>query len=119
MLYDLRTYTCRPGTIRKHLALYAQEGFDIQRRHLGEPLAYLQTETGDVNSYVHIWAYADAADRASRRAALAADPAWAHYLVRSGDAGYLVSQVNRLMTPVPFFQMQAPAARPPATVATA
>ncbi|WPB58427.1 NIPSNAP family protein [Xylophilus sp. GOD-11R] len=104
MLYDLRTYTCRPGTIRKHLALYAEKGFDTQRRHLGEPLAYLQTETGDVNSYVHIWAFADAADRAARRAALAADPEWARYLTASADAAYLVSQTNRLMIPAPFFK---------------
>ena len=24
MIYDHRTYTCRPGTIRKHLALYGE-----------------------------------------------------------------------------------------------
>lgn len=103
MLYDLRTYTCTPGKIKKHLALYAEHGFDVQRRHLGEPVVYLQTETGDVNSYVHIWAYDDAADRARKRAALQADPEWAKYLVLSADAGYLMSQNNRLMTPVPFF----------------
>lgn len=103
MLYDLRTYTCTPGKIKKHLALYAEHGFDVQRRHLGEPVVYLQTETGDVNSYVHIWAYDDAADRARKRAALQADPAWAKYLALSSEAGYLTSQTNRLMTPVPFF----------------
>lgn len=103
MLYDLCTYTCIPGKIKKHLALYAEHGFDVQRRHLGEPVVYLQTETGDVNSYVHIWAYDDAADRARKRAALQADPEWAKYLVLSSEAGYLMSQNNRLMTPVPFF----------------
>ncbi|MCA0942847.1 NIPSNAP family protein [Salipiger pacificus] len=103
MLYDHRTYTCRPGTIRKHLALYGEHGFDVQRRHLGEPAVYAAVETGDVNSYVHIWVYADAADRAARRAALAADPEWQAYLGKSAEAGYLVSQVNQLMAPVPFF----------------
>lgn len=105
MLYDVRTYTCQPGKIKKHLALYAEYGFDVQRRHLGEPLAYMQTETGDVNSYVHIWVYEDAADRARKRAALQADPAWVDYLARSAEAGYLVSQRNQLMTPVPFFKL--------------
>lgn len=104
MLYDLRTYCCIPGTIKKHLALYAEHGYDIQRRHLGEPLMYAQTETGDVNSYTHIWVYADAADRARRRAALQADPDWAGYLRKSAEAAYLVSQTNRLLAPVPFFQ---------------
>ncbi|ARP96687.1 NIPSNAP family protein [Bordetella genomosp. 13] len=107
MLYDVRTYTCSPGKIKKHLALYAEHGYDVQRRHLGEPLAYMQTETGDVNSYMHIWAYADAADRARRRAALQADPEWAQYLARSSEAGYLIAQRNQLMTSVPFFAPQA------------
>ncbi|VFR53385.1 hypothetical protein BRI6_3902 [plant metagenome] len=104
MLYDVRTYTCRAGTIRKHLALYAEHGYAVQSRHLGKPLAYLQTETGNVNSYLHIWVYQDAADREARRQALQKDPEWANYLSKSADAGFLISQQNTLMTEVPFFQ---------------
>ncbi len=104
MLYDVRTYVCRPGTIKAHLALYEQYGFEVQKRHLGEPVAYLQTETGNVNSYIHIWAYQDAADRARRRAAMQADPEWTAYTKRSAEAGYLESQNNQLMTPVSFFK---------------
>ncbi|MBC6715903.1 NIPSNAP family protein [Aurantimonas sp. DM33-3] len=107
MLYDVRTYSCRPGTIKKHLALYEAHGYGPQSRHLGEPLAYMVTETGPVNSYTHIWCYDDAADREARRAALQADPDWQAYLGKSADAGYLVSQENKLMTPVAF----APAKR--------
>ena len=57
MTGDDRTYTCRPGTIKKHLALYEKLGKGPQTRHLGEPFAYLVTETGNVNQYIHIWAY--------------------------------------------------------------
>ncbi len=103
MLYDVRTYACRPGTLKAHLAIYAEHGFAVQKRHLGEPLAYLQTETGNVNSYLHIWVYRDAQDRSQRRAALQADPEWVAFLKRSADAGYLVSQHNQLMTRAPFF----------------
>ena len=71
---------------------------------LDKPLAYMQTETGNVNSYMHIWVYQDAADRATRRQALQSDPEWASYLTKSAEAGYVVSQENRLMTPVPFFK---------------
>lgn len=104
MLYDVRTYTCRPGTIKKHLAIYAEYGFDVQRRHLGEPVVYLQTETGNVNQYLHIWAYRDAADRETRRNALYADPDWHRYVRESAEAGYLERQENTLMTPTAFFQ---------------
>lgn len=103
MLYDVRTYVCRPGTIKAHLAIYAEHGFAVQQRHLGEPFAYLQTETGNVNSYLHIWVYRDAQDRAQRRTALQADPEWIAYLKLSAEAAYLVSQNNQLMTRVSFF----------------
>lgn len=103
MLLDHRTYTCRPGTIASHLKLYGEHGFAVQRKHLGDPVVYAATETGDVNSYVHIWCFEDAADRAAKRAAMKADPAWAAYLQKSAEAGYLISQVNCLLTPTEFF----------------
>lgn len=104
MIFDHRTYICRPGTIKKHMALYEQNGWKAQSRHLGQPILYAVTETGNVNSYVHIWVYKDAADRATKRAALAADPEWSAFLKISSDAGYLVSQENKIMTPVSFFE---------------
>ena len=112
MLLDHRTYTCRPGTLRKQLALYQEHGWAAQTEHLGMPFAYLVTETGDVNVYVHIWMYEDAADRARRRAAMQADPAWAAFLQMSADAGYLVKQENKLMSPVRFAPLPLRAASP-------
>lgn len=106
MLLDVRTYTCRPGTIKKHLALYEKMGKGPQTRHLGEPLAYLVTETGDVNQYIHIWVYENAADREKKRAAMQADPEWQAYLEESAKLGALVSQNNRLMRPVDFFPLK-------------
>ncbi|HTO51718.1 MAG TPA: NIPSNAP family protein, partial [Burkholderiales bacterium] len=55
MLLDVRTYTCKPGMIKKHLALYEKMGKGPQTRHLGQPFAYLVTETGNPNQYLHIW----------------------------------------------------------------
>lgn len=102
MIYDHRTYVCRPGTIKKHLDLYVSHGFEAQARHLGQPVLYATTDVGDVNSYVHVWAYDDMADRTTKRAAMQADPAWQEYLRVSGEAGYLLSQENKIMVPVPF-----------------
>ena len=101
MLYDVRTYICRPGTLKAHMAIYAEHGFAVQKKHLGEPIVYAQTETGNVNSYLHIWAYADAGDRAAKRAAMMADPQWAAYLKKSSEAGCLESQNNQLMLSMP------------------
>ncbi len=107
MIYDHRTYTCHPGRIKQHLKLYETYGWAAQQRHLGKPIFYGAVETGDVNSYVHIWAYRDAADRATKRAALAADPDWQEYLRRSAESGNLLRQVNTIMTPAPFFEAPA------------
>ncbi len=107
MLIDHRTYTVKPGTMARQMAIYQEFGFAPQKRHLGEPLAYLITESGEVNTYIHIWAYQDAADRATKRAAMGADPEWQIYLQKTSEAGYLIGQKNNLMTPAPF----APVAR--------
>ena len=102
MLIDVRTYRCKPGTLKTHLALYAEKGFGPQSRHLGQPLAYMTTETGNPNEYVHIWVYDDAADRDAKRLAMWADSEWVAYTQESAKLGALESQENKLMTPVDF-----------------
>lgn len=103
MLIDLRTYTCKPGMINAQLELYARLGKEPQTRHLGQPLAYLKTETGDPNAFVHIWVYENAGDREARRAAMWKDPDWLAYVKESGKLGALARQQNSLLTPVEFF----------------
>jgi hypothetical protein len=102
MLLDHRTYTVRPGTLRKQIALYEKHGLASQTRHFGPPLAWLVSETGDVNTYIHIWVYEDAADRTAKRTALFKDPEWLAYLEMNAEAGYLVKQESKLMSPAPF-----------------
>jgi len=102
MIYDHRTYVCRPGTIRAQIALYEQHGLATQTRHLGRPVLFATTEIGDVNAYIHVWAYRDLADRTAKRAAMTADPAWIEYLKQSAAAGNLISQHNQILTDAPF-----------------
>ncbi len=104
MIFDHHIYTCRPGMAHKTMALYEEHGYAAQSRHLGEPVLYGVTETGPINTYIHVWAYEDAADRARKRAALQADPDWQIYIERIREAGYLVSQENRILEAVPFFK---------------
>ena len=100
MIYDHRTYTCQAGTVRKHLDLYVAHGFKAQTRHLGQPALYASTDVGDVNTYVHVWAYDSVEDRAKKRAAMQADPDWKEYLRISGEAGYLLKQENKILVSV-------------------
>jgi hypothetical protein len=105
VIFDHRTYKCRPGTLALYVKLYEEFALPLQRKYLGEPFAYLIAETGELNTCVHIWAFRDAADRATRRAAMQADPDWPLYLKKSGEAGYLVEQTNKIMVPAPFMKL--------------
>jgi hypothetical protein len=107
VLVDHRTYRVKPGTLQKYLDLYEKHGYAAQIRHLGKPLGYLYTESGDMNTIVHMWVYEDAADRARRRATMQADPEWQNYVKLMAEAGFLVDQSTRLMLPAAF----APIAR--------
>ena len=107
MLLDIRTYRCKPATLKAHMELYEKMGKVPQTRHLGEPLAYLVTETGNANEYVHIWVYENAGDREAKRAALWADEEWLAYTRASAELGALESQTNKLMTCVSFCPMMA------------
>ncbi|MBT5263584.1 MAG: NIPSNAP family protein [Rhodospirillaceae bacterium] len=106
MLLDVRTYTCRPGTIKKHLEVYEKFGKEPQSRHLGQPVLYMTGETGNPNQYVHIWAYESAGDREAKRAAMWSDPDWITYTQKSAELGALVQQENMLMNQVSFFDVK-------------
>ena len=105
MIFDVRTYTCKPGTIKKHLALYEEHGLKPQTKHLGQPVLYGHVETGDVNSYVHVWAYESAGDREAKRAAMWADPEWLAYTQKSAELGALIKQENKILVAAPFFKL--------------
>jgi hypothetical protein len=103
MLFDVRTYTIRPMKMKEQLELYDRMGRVPQTRHLGQPVLFLLTETGEVNTYLHIWAYENAADREQRRAALWKDPEWMTYVQETTKLDALVHQSTKLMTSVDFF----------------
>ena len=94
MLFDVRIYRCKPGTIKNQMALYQEHGLEPQSRNLGQPYFYGIVETGAVNTYVHIWQYENAGDREAKRAAMQADPGWQAFLAKSAEAGNLESQEN-------------------------
>lgn len=102
MIVDVRTYRTRPRALHAMLDLYEKTGLAVQTRHLGPPLAYLYTDAGELNTYMHLWVYESAGEREEKRAALAKEPEWQEYLRASGEADYLVHQSNRLMVPAKF-----------------
>lgn len=106
MIFDHRTYTCRPGAVRRQLALYDTYGREAQIEHLGgEPLYYAETsDTGMLNTYIHIWAYDTIGEREERRASLIADQRWVEFRKQMFEHAYLISQETRILWPAPFFK---------------
>ena len=104
MLYDVRTYVCRPGTIKAHLAIYEQYGFEVQKQHLGEPLPTCRRRPATST--------ATSISGPTRMQRIARSGAPRCRRTRGGstmssaarEAGYLQSQDNQLMTPVSFFK---------------
>jgi hypothetical protein len=101
VIVELREYTLHHGSVPEYLRLYAEEGLAIQRPILGNLIGYYHTEVGIQNQVVHLWGYADHADREARRARLAEIPEWQAYLARIRPL--ILTQSTRIMRPAPFF----------------
>ncbi|MEO1192397.1 MAG: NIPSNAP family protein [Pseudomonadota bacterium] len=105
MIVEERIYTLHIGKVPEYLALYEAEGLAIQTRILGRMLGYYQVEFGPQNQLVHLWAYDDLADRATRRKALMQDPGWRAYVAKIRPL--VRHQENKLLIPAAF-SPQAP-----------
>ncbi len=106
MIVDLRIYTCKPARMAEFVAIYEKHALPLQNKYLGRCLGWYTTVEGSQNRVVHLWAYDSQADREARRKAMAADPAFAHYLKLVADADVLVSQENSIVTPTAFSPVQ-------------
>ncbi|SPO54621.1 NIPSNAP family containing protein [Pseudomonas sp. JV551A1] len=101
MIVEHRIYTTHPGQVHEYLALYEAEGLAIQKRILGRMVGYYRSEIGGLNQVIHLWAYADLAERDQRRAALLADEGFRHYVRKITPL--LAGQESRILVPAPFF----------------
>ncbi len=100
MIVEQRIYTLHPGAVPEYLRNYQQNGFEVQKQHLGHLVGYFSTEMGPQNQIIHMWAYEDLADRERRRNALASDERWRAYRVTS--LPFLMTQENKILIPAPF-----------------
>jgi len=99
-IVEMRTYTLHPGKVPLYLEHYEKEGLEVQRRILGNLVGYYSSEIGTVNQIVHMWGYADLAERQRRRAELAAAPTWKAYLPKILPLIQLME--NKILIPTAF-----------------
>jgi hypothetical protein len=101
MVYDLRTFTVKSGRFAEFIELHKQIAFPLVRKHLGEPVGYWSTITGEMNQFVHLWRFDDFADMERRQAGLNSDPAWRDYVTNHlGKSAILQRQQSVLMKPI-------------------
>jgi NIPSNAP len=100
VIVEERDYHVYTGKLNEVVALYESEGIALQQRYLGRLVGAFTTDVGALSTYTHLWAYDDYADRARRRAALQADPAWAAFL--AAIQPLIHTQQNRILIPTSF-----------------
>jgi hypothetical protein len=76
MIYELRTYTVKPGTLGDMVKAASTVSRDIRGNDYGKLEGYWSSEIGPLNQVMHLWSYSDFAERARLRAELAKNPRW-------------------------------------------
>jgi len=99
MIYELRTYTVKQGTLPEVIKNSGTVSRDIRKDDYGKLEGYWSTEIGPLNQVMHLWSYKDLNERARLRAELAKNPRWpAEYLPLIRP--HLVRQDIRLLNPI-------------------
>lgn len=64
-LYELRTYTLYVGKMTEAVKLYQDFGYPALKKggHDRHLVGYFQGDTGTINQIVHLWKFADDAER--------------------------------------------------------
>jgi hypothetical protein len=93
-VFEIRNYTLAPGAIPGMMERWAAK---VDERVKLSPLAGVwYSELGGLNSWVHIWAYRDAADRQRIRAEAVAKGLWPP---GGAASGLVLKQENKIVLP--------------------
>ncbi len=97
-VYELRTYRTHVGKAPQWLELF-KNALPIREKY-SKNVALWQSEIGEQNEVLHLWAYRDLKERADVRARVQQDPEWQALV--AGTLPLLVSQKSMILTPAPF-----------------
>lgn len=106
MLYEMRTYTLKPGQTARWLELYEAHALPVLLATEGMTLiGYFRTEVGPLNRVIHIWSYPDFEARARALALVTAHPAWARDFLPQAQS-CLEAQETALLSGARFSPLQ-------------
>ena len=100
MIYELRTYTLRPGTVPQFSEVFDKEIRPVSTKHKLNLVGFWHTEIGELNQVVHLWAFEDLNQRAEQRGAFLQDSAMTPVLPRIRDMQ--VHQESKILIPAAF-----------------
>ncbi len=97
MIYEVRTYTMKPGTVAQF-----EENFGNalpHREKYSELGAFWHTEIGPLNQVIHVWPFENLEERTRIRAEAAQDPNWP-----PASDGNILNMESEIWTPAPFMR---------------
>lgn len=95
MIYEVRTYDLQPRALPEVEKRFG-EALPVRLKH--SPLAaFFHTEIGPLNQIIHIWPYADLAERGKVREAAAKESSWP-----PNTREFLVNMTSEIFIPFPF-----------------
>lgn len=97
MIYEVRTYTLKSGTVEQFEKNFA-EALPYREKY-SKLAAFWHTEIGPLNQVIHVWPYEDLNERARIRAEAVKDP---HWPPRSDGA--ILEMQSEIFIPAPFMR---------------
>lgn len=95
MLYEIRTYTLKPGTVPEFEKRF--EAVLPIRLKYSELAAFWHTASGPLNEVIHVWPYEDLNQRADVQSRCAQERDWPPNV-----ADFVVFQKSEIFVPAPF-----------------
>ena len=98
MIYEVRTYTLKPGSVAKF-----EENFAAalpHREKYSKLGAFWHTEIGPLNQVIHVWPYESVEERNSIREEAGKDPNWPP----ANDPDMYVNMNSEIFIPAPFMR---------------
>lgn len=108
MIHELRSYVLAPGRLDDYLAAAGGIGRKIRGDDYGKLEGHFCVEAGNLDRLVHLWSYADFAERDRLRALLAKNARWADEFL-SLLPPLVLLQESKMMAPVRPLRPPAPA----------
>ena len=101
-VYELRSYRAQTGKAGEWLGHF--KAIMPTREKYSKNVGVWQTEMGQLNEAVHLWAYRDLNDRAATRAKVMEDPEWQAFLKKATPL--LLEMRSVVLNPTPASPMQ-------------